>query len=466
MTDREDLLVEIIEQALLLDSNSRDDYLRSRCGTNSDLLHDVRTLLRNSSNENEQLEMSAFSLESEIEFTKDSPLLDRYEVGAIIGRGGMGNVYEGRQKSPHRKVAIKFLPAEVTEVPTFVERFTREASLMAQLDHPNIVKVIESSQVEDTRYIVMEYVAGIDGGTPISFREILKKGPLGEDQVLKLSLELTSALSFAHRQGIIHRDIKPSNILIDRHGSARIIDFGIATSFSSDDQKLTSGNITMGTPAYMSPEQRKNSSAVDERSDIYSLGLMIYEMLVGDVPEGLVTLPSHKSPLISRKWEDILVTATRKNPTERFQSMDELQKALLCESTDQNTELSQEESVIPFSWYSIPPWKRFVISTFGFAATLTASLWMLLAGITWWTLPVLFVSNMCATEILSCFSIGKNMRGESMRIERNLAGGLVLFLLVWTIDLASEGFSWWCLLTGLFCFSSILVYLFGYEVDE
>jgi eukaryotic-like serine/threonine-protein kinase len=212
----------------------------------------------------------------------------RYRVTGVLGEGGMGIVYVGEQQmgSTVRKVAIKTLHAHLSKDPSVLARFHRECGTVAQLEHPNTIKFYDfGSTADGTLYIAMEFVAGH------SLADIIQQGPLSSERVIKIMRQICGALDEAHMQGIIHRDLKPENIVLtDRAGETdfvKVLDFGIAARTESADaqkeQKLTQQGMVLGTPPYMSPEQF-TGKALDSRSDIYSLGVMTYEMLAGRLP--------------------------------------------------------------------------------------------------------------------------------------------------------------------------------------
>jgi serine/threonine-protein kinase len=212
----------------------------------------------------------------------------RYRVTGVLGEGGMGVVYVGEQQmgSTVRKVAIKTLHAHLSKDPSVIARFHRECGTVAQLEHPNTIKFYDfGSTADGTLYIAMEFVAG----KPLA--DVLQHGPLSVDRTIKIMRQVCGALDEAHMQGIIHRDLKPDNVILtDRAGETdfvKLLDFGIAARTESADahkeQKLTQQGMVLGTPPYMSPEQF-TGKALDARSDIYSLGVMTYEMLAGRLP--------------------------------------------------------------------------------------------------------------------------------------------------------------------------------------
>jgi len=201
----------------------------------------------------------------------------RYEIKAEIGRGGMATVFHAYDPRFERDVAIKVLPKEFLHDPQFRTRFDREAKTIALLEHPAIVPVYDFGEEEDQPYIVMRYMSGG------SMSERILQGPVSLEETVQLFNRLAPALDAAHAKGIIHRDLKPGNVLFDQYGNAFLSDFGIARLAQSSGATLTGGNI-LGTPAYMSPEQVQGDKEIDGRSDIYSMGVILYQMLTGAAP--------------------------------------------------------------------------------------------------------------------------------------------------------------------------------------
>ena len=202
----------------------------------------------------------------------------RYQIIKIIGEGGMATVYSAYDPEFDRKVAVKVLPKKLTEDPQFIERFNREARTIARLEHPSIVPVYDYGQQDGQPYLVMRYMAG---GT---LREYLKRqGPLSVQKAADLFSRLAPALDKAHNLGIIHRDLKPANILFDEDGNPFLSDFGIV-KLTHADITLTGTQAIVGTPAYMSPEQARSKKELDGRSDIYSMAVIVFEMLTGEQP--------------------------------------------------------------------------------------------------------------------------------------------------------------------------------------
>ncbi len=246
-------------------------------------------------------------------------LLPSFGVQGMIGRGGMGAVYQGMQLSLNRPVAIKLLPAELAASAEFVNRFQREAQTLARLQHPGIVAVHDFGRTaEGHLYFIMEFVAGTD------LQRIIHSPGLQPEQALELTLQICEALQYAHSQGVIHRDIKPANVLITQDGRAKLADFGLARPLTTTPG-MTAASLVMGTPEYMAPEQW--AGKVDHRADIYALGVMLYEMLTGTRPHGAFDLPSTKSS-VDVRLDDVVIKAMRQSPDQRYQNVSELRDAV------------------------------------------------------------------------------------------------------------------------------------------
>jgi serine/threonine-protein kinase len=241
-------------------------------------------------------------------------LFPALEIIELIGAGGMGAVYKARQPGLDRMIALKILPEEFGHDVKFALRFTREARTLARLNHPNIVSVYEFGNVEDTYYFIMEFV---DGST---LRDVVRAGQLDPEHALAIVPHLCDALQYAHDKGIVHRDIKPENILIAIDGSVKIADFGLSRILgeSSQHETLTGTHQIMGTPRYMAPEQLEGSRCVDHRADIYSLGVVFYEMLTGELPVGRFALPSKKVE-IDVRLDEVVLRTLEKEPQRRYQ---------------------------------------------------------------------------------------------------------------------------------------------------
>ncbi|MCK4304909.1 MAG: protein kinase [Candidatus Eisenbacteria sp.] len=249
-----------------------------------------------------------------------------YEVEDKIGHGGMSTVYKGRQVSLDRPVAIKVLSEKLINCHDVLERFEREAHIIARLNHPNIIHVIDRGITsEGSPYFVMEYVEGTDLSEAIAHQQF------DTNRKLDIVIQVCKALSHAHKNGVIHRDIKPANVLIDTDGNALVLDFGIARLFEEDDTQRhhTQPDLVMGTLAYMAPEQQTGIGAVTTASDIYSLGVVLYEFFTGVRPTGRFQLPSELDATISQDLEKIILRCLEPKPADRFSSVDGVKDGLL-----------------------------------------------------------------------------------------------------------------------------------------
>lgn len=250
-----------------------------------------------------------------------SKLLPQYEIDAMIGRGGMGAVYRGRQTSLDRSVAIKLLPSEMAADQEFVGRFQREARTLAKLQHPGIVAVYDFGQTSEGHlYFVMEYVDGIDLAGVI-YGEGLK--PL---QALDLCSQICDALQYAHEMGVMHRDIKPANVLLTKNGKAKLADFGLARPMIEEHGTgFTRTNTVMGTPDYMAPEQLLGMA--DHRADLYAVGVMLYEMLTKQKPRGAWEPPSRKAA-VDVQLDQVVIKALQYEREKRYQNANEMKTAV------------------------------------------------------------------------------------------------------------------------------------------
>jgi len=242
-----------------------------------------------------------------------SKLFPHLEILEFLGRGGMGAVYKARQPRLDRFVALKILRPAVSGS-GFAERFNREARALARLNHPRIVTVHDFGVAGDLHYLVMEYVDGPN------LRQTERSGRLTPEQALRIVPQICEALQFAHDQGIVHRDIKPENILLDKDGRIKITDFGIAklVGVNADRSSLTGARDVVGTPHYMAPEQIENPSDVDHRADIYSLGVVFYEMLTGELPLGRFAPPS-KRVEVDVRLDEVVLRSLEKERDRRYQ---------------------------------------------------------------------------------------------------------------------------------------------------
>jgi predicted Ser/Thr protein kinase len=241
-------------------------------------------------------------------------LFPQLEILRLIGQGGMGAVYKARQPALDRFVALKVLPPTVADDPGFAERFNREARALARLNHPNIVAVHDFGKAGSLHYLLMEFVDGAN------LREVERLGELKPEQALAIVPQICEALQFAHNEGIVHRDIKPENLLLDKKGRVKITDFGIAKMVGAEigQQNLTGAKDVVGTPHYMAPEQIEKPLTVDHRADIYSLGVVFYEMLTGELPLGKFQPPSQKVQ-VDVRLDEVVLHALEKEPERRYQ---------------------------------------------------------------------------------------------------------------------------------------------------
>ncbi len=282
--------------------------------------------------------------------TTPQVLGERYEIGGVLGRGGMAEVHRGRDLRLGREVAVKVLRSDLARDPSFQVRFRREAQAAASLNHPAIVAVYDTgedrSTTGNTPYIVMEYVEGE------TLRDVLRReGVLPPQRAMSLAADICGALDFSHRNGIVHRDVKPGNVMITPAGSVKVMDFGIARAVSDSAATMTSTAAVIGTAQYLSPEQARGEG-VDARSDVYSLGCLLYELVTGappftgDSPVSVAyqhvredpRLPSSINPDIPPELDSILLKAMSKNPANRYQSAAEMRNDLLRALAGQRVE--------------------------------------------------------------------------------------------------------------------------------
>ena len=251
-------------------------------------------------------------------------MLAGYRINALLGRGGMGAVYRGVQISLEREVAIKILPPELGGDPEFQARFKREAKSMARLNHPSIVQIYNFGEITaGYYYLVMEYVDGSD------LHQMIREGLIDVTGALNVVSQICEALQYAHEMGFVHRDIKPANIFINRQGMLKVGDFGLAKLVEGGEEghqvpadfgELTGTGVTMGTLNYIAPEQLTEGAIVDRRADIYSLGVMFYEMLTRELPRGAVKEPSKRVAMLDVRIDGVVFKAMDPDPSERYQS--------------------------------------------------------------------------------------------------------------------------------------------------
>jgi serine/threonine protein kinase len=252
-----------------------------------------------------------------------APLFPGLEIMEVAGHGGMGTIYKVRQPQLDRLVALKILSPELGRDPAFAQHFSREAQALAKLNHSNIVRIFDFGQAGGFYYFLMEYVDGETLGT------LIRQRPVPVEEAQRIAIEICHALQYAHDEGIVHRDIKPSNIMLDKKGRVKITDFGLARLIEKKKDSSAHGQsaVFMGTPQYMAPEQIEHPGKVDRRADIYSLGVVLYEMLTGELPVGKFEPPSQRSR-VDPRLDDIVMQALEHAPRRRYHDANEFRAAV------------------------------------------------------------------------------------------------------------------------------------------
>jgi serine/threonine-protein kinase len=245
--------------------------------------------------------------------------LDGYEVGPVLGKGAMGTVYHARQLSLERAVAVKVMADDLVEQTEFVLRFRREAAALATLNHINVVSIIDQGNSGPHYYFVMEYV---DGPT---LRRDLATRKVTLTRAFDYATQIGRGLAYAHSKGVVHRDLKPENVLLADDGIhpsriAKICDFGLADILFSDRSyvNLTGSRISMGTVNYMAPEQRQDAGRVDQRADVFSYGVLVYELLTGELPVGRFLPPSERNTKLDRRIDPVIMRALDQDARRRY----------------------------------------------------------------------------------------------------------------------------------------------------
>src|SRR5688572_20462784 len=339
---------DIFDLALSRRFEDRQKFINDACGEDRTLFRSVESLLSSHDGAESFMETPAVAkvadmIEVESKKLEAGKCFGHYEIINQIGVGGMGVVYLARDKKLDRKVAIKILNEEFSQDESNLQRFVSEAKAASALNHPNILTIYEFGEAEDARFIVSEYIEGK------TLREIIRESRLRLPEILDVSIQITGALSAAHKAHLVHRDIKPENIMIRPDGYVKVLDFGLAKLVEQKNrsmlsleeptvrQNLTAKGVILGTANYMSPEQAKGER-VDERTDIFSLGVLVYEMLAGKPPfdggNAIETMGSilNKEPVplsrltpeVPHEVERIINKALRKDREQRYQTAKDL----------------------------------------------------------------------------------------------------------------------------------------------
>ena len=250
------------------------------------------------------------------------PQLEGFALHERLGQGGMGEVYRATRLADARPVAVKVLSASLAAVPDYVRRFDREAAAMAQLDHPGIVRLLSRGRSGPYFWISMELIDGV------SLRTHAFQARPSARALARLLTQVAHALAYAHARAVVHRDLKPDNVLVLRDGRTKMLDFGLAGLHAEGAEVLTQSNVAMGTANYMAPEQRKDARRADHRADLYSFGVMAYELLTGELPVGRFQPVSRLIPGLDRAWDALLDRCLEQDPSARPHSALELAHAL------------------------------------------------------------------------------------------------------------------------------------------
>ncbi len=280
-----------------------------------------------------------------------------YELFDLLGRGGMGEVRLARQVALDRLVALKLIHAQKADDPSFDARFSREARLLARLKHPHIVAIHDFGEAQGRLFLVMELVEGS------TLRKLLASGAVAPATALCIMGQLCDAIGYAHEQGIVHRDIKPENILLDSSGNVKIADFGLARLLPQHQEQsaLTQEGAVLGTLRYMAPEQLAGVSDIDSRADVYSLGVVLYELLTGSLPQGSFPLPSQRAA-VDRRFDAVVLKALAYDRSERYATARELEQAIVAvmHSSANADETSPKESQRPLVGFVPTPPTRLI----------------------------------------------------------------------------------------------------------
>jgi eukaryotic-like serine/threonine-protein kinase len=340
--DRWNKIEVLYSAALQLDGAEREALLEQQCAGDESLKSEVLSLLASADRQDSFMEEPDVTLALEILKSESMALVGetvgRYRIAGVLGHGGMGDVYLAHDPSLDRKVALKLLPATITDNRLRVLRFQQEARAASAISHPNVAHIYEIGEANSRHYIAMEYVKGV------TLRELLNTAAPDQEKALEIAKQVCNALAAAHKAGVIHRDIKPENIVVTGDGYVKVLDFGLAkliegvreeSDFNGASSLHTQPELLMGTWQYMSPEQIRRQP-VDGRTDLWSLGVVLFELLLQRRPfaekttsEVIVAILEHEadvaaSEFMSGELKSVLLKALRKDPNDRYESAEEL----------------------------------------------------------------------------------------------------------------------------------------------
>src|SRR5437868_5478508 len=354
----------LFDAAVELDAKKRAKFLAKACACDDELRAEIEKMIDSSEGSESFLESPAAAAVADLILDSDAKLspgqtIAHYEIEKQIGVGGMGEVYLAKDKRLDRSVAVKVLNREYSTNDANLERFTREAKAASALNHPNILVIHEIGESGNTSYIVSEFIKGK------TLREVVKESPMNVSEILDIAIQIAGALAAAHDERIIHRDIKPENVMVRPDGYVKVLDFGLAKLINNKNsligledatkkQNHTAQGVIMGTVSYMSPEQAKGEK-VDERTDIFSLGVLIYEMVTGRIPFDGDSVSEIFANLINRapqplaryaanvpdELQRIVAKTLRKNREDRYQTM----KDLLADLKELRESLAADEKL-------------------------------------------------------------------------------------------------------------------------
>src|SRR3989338_1468319 len=314
----------------------------------------------------------------------NAPAIPGYELLEMIGKGAMGTVYKAKHMASGREAAVKILSAEMSSRSDLVARFERESAALSSFRHPNVVAIYDSGNVSNIHYFCMEYVEGT------TLRRFLKNGPLPIKQAIPFVRQILLGLKAAHDRGIIHRDLKPENVLVDQKEERLVlVDFGLAgllNEATNPHPNLTRSKVTMGTVNYMAPEQHMDAKRVDGRSDLYSVGVILYECILGDLPLGRFSLPSERNFPAPISLDQVLSKALSREPEKRYQNATEMMQAL--GQIEQDLISYEAPTGLVPRWVSYAPVQSYGQSTQNPTQWVTVPPWVKKPGFSWGALAL------------------------------------------------------------------------------